>query len=662
MKKDSKKKNDIHTLEENIVHVIAITILSVIITWVVTEFHPASHIMQVVAEVDDTEFSDLYMHSTHYSAQKRNSNITIADVSQCNRRDITTFLAKLKETDAAVIGLDVQFSYPEAEDTTLIEVIRSMDNIVMPTNDGSYFDSLLTTTIFGDVRLDVRHQYDIVRTMRFYAENNPSQLSFAAAIAKKYSNNSLLLPDKESTLIYFDSLELGDQRRILSVDKYISGEKPWDSIKDIVKNKIVLIGDTKAPMDFHRTPIDAQMPGLMIHAYSIDTLLSKHFIGQSNKAITWIISMLICAVFSIVTLRLKWKEEALSDYREGLYLRFFQLAMMLVFCGIGLIVFCYCSSYFDFSHLLLMLALQAVALDIWLGLYSIIMKKSIEKRAKLRMTILFMTISGTCLAQNDYSVQYVKGDVQLFRTHSNLSVKSWENARTDMHIASWDSLKVAAVSEVELEDEQGFLYNCKGYYYGNVDKAVKADKERHCSVFVQMFKDIVANIKGENNRIQQQHISAEIKRDIDPSDRPSISDTVAAIVRHSASLIISNHILPIDNRMVLECITSNEGISHFKIINNDTIPYFVNVLSLDTLTAKAKMMYVLPPQMAKEVPFALIGKSSLDLPMFPFVKKPENIYLLFATPKPFNPSVVNMLLSVSLEDDIIPSCDYIITQ
>ena len=657
MKKDNAKKDDKHTLGEYIVHVIAITIISVIITWGVTEFHPASHIMQVVADVDDTEFSDLYMHSTHYSAQKRNSNIVIADISQCNRRDIATFLTKLKDTEVAVIGLDVQFRYPEAEDTILIKIIRSLDNIVMPTHDGSYFDSLLTNTTFGDARLDVRHQYDVVRTMRFNSKDNPSLPTFAAAIAQKYSKHNLHLPDKESTFIYFDSLELGNQHRTLPVEKYISG----DSIKDIVKNKIVLIGDIKAPMDFHRTPINAQMPGVLIHAYSIDTLLSKHFISQSGKALTWLISIFICAVFSIFTIWLKFKNGAVSDYREGLFLRLTQLAMMLIFSGLGLLAFHCGSYYFDFSHLLLMLALQAVALDTWLGLYSIIMRKRIEKRAKLSMTILFLAIGGVCFAQNDYSVQYVEGDVQLFRTHSDDSSKRWESARTNTHIASWDSIKVAAVSEIELEDELGFLYNCKGYYYGNVYRAVRADKEKHNSVFVQMYKDIVANVIGENNRIQQQKISAEITRDIDPSDRPSISDTVAAIVRHSASLIISNHILPIDNRMVLECITSNEGISHFKIINHDTIPYYVNVLSVNTLTGKIKLMYVLPP-MTQEAPLVVLEKGNIDMSMFPFRKKEENVYLLFAVKWPYNPSTVDMLLSLEdTESDSIPSCEYILT-
>ena len=277
------------------------------------------------------------------------------------------------------------------------------------------------------------------------------------------------------------------------------------------------------------------------------------------------------------------------------------------------------------------------------------------------MTILFLAIGGVCFAQNDYSVQYVEGDVQLFRTHSDDSSKRWESARTNTHIASWDSIKVAAVSEIELEDELGFLYNCKGYYYGNVYRAVRADKEKHNSVFVQMYKDIVANVIGENNRIQQQKISAEITRDIDPSDRPSISDTVAAIVRHSASLIISNHILPIDNRMVLECITSNEGISHFKIINHDTIPYYVNVLSVNTLTGKIKLMYVLPP-MTQEAPLVVLEKGNIDMSMFPFRKKEENVYLLFAVKWPYNPSTVDMLLSLEdTESDSIPSCEYILT-
>lgn len=658
MKKDNAKKDDKHTLGEYIVHVIAITIISVIITWGVTEFHPASHIMQVVADVDDTEFSDLYMHSTHYSAQKRNSNIVIADISHCNRRDIATFLTKLKDTEVAVIGLDVQFRYPEAEDTILIKIIRSLDNIVMPTHDGSYFDSLLTNTTFGDARLDVRHQYDVVRTMRFNSKDNPSLPTFAAAIAQKYSKNNLHLPDKESTFIYFDSLELGNQHRTIPVEKYISG----DSIKDIVKNKIVLIGDIKAPMDFHRTPINAQMPGVLIHAYSIDTLLSKHFISQSGKALTWLISIFICAVFSIFTIWLKFKNGAVSDYREGLFLRLEQLAMMLIFSGIGLFAFHYFSYYFDFSHLLLMLALQAVALDVWLGLYSIIMRKSIEKRAKLSMTILFLAIGGVCFAQNDYSVQYVEGDVQLFRTHSDDSSKRWESARTNTHIASWDSIKVAAVSELELEDELGFLYNCKGYYYGNVYRAVRADKEKHNSVFVQMYKDIVANVIGENNRIQQQKISAEITRCLVPFSLPSISDIVAATAKRAVSQTTANPILPSDSRLQLECVTTNTGISHFKIINHDTIPYYVNVLSVNTLTGKIKLMYVLPPHMTQEAPLVVLEKGNIDMSMFPFRKKEENVYLLFAVKWPYNPSTVDMLLSLEdTESDSIPSCEYILT-
>ena len=66
--------------------------------------------------------------------------------------------------------------------------------------------------------------------------------------------------------------------------------------------KVVLVGDILGNSDEHFTPIHPRMKGLMIHAYSVASILDGKFIKVSNGVVQWILAVLL--ILFIVSFRM----------------------------------------------------------------------------------------------------------------------------------------------------------------------------------------------------------------------------------------------------------------------------------------------------------------------------------------------------------------------
>ena len=364
------KNMNMHKPWEKWVDAAATTILTLLFTWLALHSTFTGNLFRTVADTDSPELIDLYTGSARNTGVPKYSDIIVMPIDGCSRQDVTTALEILSDMNPKAIGLDVIFPYYADGDEMLLEAIMSNGNIVMAScpTPHTYFESILREegVTFGSVVFDVETRHDIVRSFKPAVYSKTDTIwSFELQLARMVGADvARFHPYDEQAYILYSNIVIDT----LNCKELIATDADLATIAERVQDKIVLIGDITSTTDFYRTPVDADMPGLMIHAYALDTLLHGHTISVSPKWFNWLIACIVCAVFSFLLLFYKW---GLDDV-EGLALRVSQIVMMILIVVIpGVWCFWKFHWYFDFTPTFLALAIQAVVLDIWVGLMAI---------------------------------------------------------------------------------------------------------------------------------------------------------------------------------------------------------------------------------------------------------------------------------------------------
>lgn len=177
-------------------------------------------------------------------------------------------------------------------------------------------------------------------------------MSFASALAfKAFPEAYLDLSNRgnETEYISFPSREF----RVL---------EPEDLAADpsVADGRIVLLGAMTQYSDFHPTPIDAAMPGVLIHAYSLATILQHDYFTEPSTFVIGLIAALLSALLIFFSM-------CIPGGVKGLVLRLLQLALLLVIIRVGYWLFITHHILLDISYTVLMVTFSFFASDIWTG-------------------------------------------------------------------------------------------------------------------------------------------------------------------------------------------------------------------------------------------------------------------------------------------------------
>lgn len=369
MRTEIKENLSKHSAWEWWVDTVAVTFFTLLLTWFLFNSNITGDLFSSAAEIDTPELIDLYSASAHQTGVPHYNDIMLLSIEGCSRQDIATAIEILNEMDPRVIGVDVVFPYPAEGDEILRDALLSNNKIVMASipSNGTYFEQTLREqgVSFGSVVFDVDSRYNIVRSFTPMTKNgNDTIWSFDWLLAQKAGAPAgCFLPYEKSQYILYSNLMMDT----LACQELISPSADLAKYAEQIKDKIILIGDVKTASDFYRTPIEANMPGLLIHAYILDTIIRGEIIEVSPTWLNWLAAILISIIFSVAMLFFKWG----CDDAEGLVLRVTQILLMILVVVIGVIKFYLCHKYFDFVPTFFALAIQAVVLDIWVGLMEI---------------------------------------------------------------------------------------------------------------------------------------------------------------------------------------------------------------------------------------------------------------------------------------------------
>ena len=371
--RDYKKE---HSQPVRVLYITLITCLTILFTYLIVNGKFTGELFRSVADIDTPELIDLYTISANNSGLKRKSDIVLMPIDGCSRHDVTNIIERLNQMPVAAVGVDVTFPYPESEDSLLWHAILSSDRIVMASREnGSYFeDAFIEQGIaFGSIRLDMNTRYDIVRSFVPAEINGADTIwSFEAQLMRMCGQEiDSAFPLHESSYIVYPRVQFDTIPALLLLDPLIDME----SLADDLKGRIVILGDMESVEDMYRTPLQSDMSGMVIHAYVLNTLLQQRHIDSIPEYISWIIAFALCVIFSVLMLIYKWG----GKDKEGLFLRITQFSLMVIVVIFGVLLFGYCDFYFDMEPIFLALAIQAVVLDITVGILAYIFKNNEDK-------------------------------------------------------------------------------------------------------------------------------------------------------------------------------------------------------------------------------------------------------------------------------------------
>lgn len=348
----------------------AIVIVSFLTSkWLVYDFLSISYFAPM-EKASDFRISDFYnIVADGREVRTLDSQIVVVNIDGCSRDMIADVVEQIDFCAPKAIGLDVLFDYPGPDDSHLLSVLSECENLVLPVSviydsgkvtglAGSFFyDSLPKDRYYGAVNLAGSDARSVIREFRpFFIESKDTIFNFSVQLARMTESKTAgyLLARKDSLeTIFYPSREF----EIIDAADVLRSQ-------DLLRDKTVLVGAINDFSDKHETPAVADMPGILVHANTLATILHKDYIRKSGKAIDWSIAFILC--FLVVFTNLK-----LRPFDSGAMLvRILQMLMLYFIVMIGCKLFINNHIYIDFSYPLMMVGTGLVTTDMLLGLFS----------------------------------------------------------------------------------------------------------------------------------------------------------------------------------------------------------------------------------------------------------------------------------------------------
>ncbi|MCM1150936.1 MAG: CHASE2 domain-containing protein [Alistipes sp.] len=308
--------------------------------------------------------------------------IVVVSIDGLSRNEITATLEAVNFCNPRAVGVDLFFNYPQPGDSLLLQALRKTPGLVLPciipadgNTDLPYLYNLFPDSFFGAVNLEISTTQGTVRNFRpfFHTRAEGTVPNFVSLLARHTSHTAYnqlcerLLPQET---IYYPNTDFN----ILSADEVLQNAH-------LIEGKTVLIGTVADPQDMYRTSIRESMPGVLIHAHALATILQGTYIDRSPVWMGWLIAFALCTLIVALNSWLVHKEVG------ALIVRILQFMLLYAIAWTGCQLFTSYRIDIDFTRPLLMVSLGLVAVDVWIGTTSLIqMSKKLLKKFKYRFT------------------------------------------------------------------------------------------------------------------------------------------------------------------------------------------------------------------------------------------------------------------------------------
>ena len=248
--------------------------------------------------------TDLFFDIQHYGPSVESPAIAVVDISDVeDRGDLAVLLERVALCDPACMGVDAIFEglrSDEEGNARLVDAVRTYGDKMIFTCKLTDYDrqaGCFTSSVhsfFAD-SLPIREGYanlknnlDNLPVRKLSVRNklgSNTVKSFPAAIVEQFAGRSLE-NHGEDWLINYRNVGF----RVIAPDDI-------EQEAGFLEGKIVLLGGVREERDAHVSPL-GKMPGVMIQAYTVDTLLGKK-VRYLPSWINWILAFVLCFLFQV---------------------------------------------------------------------------------------------------------------------------------------------------------------------------------------------------------------------------------------------------------------------------------------------------------------------------------------------------------------------------
>lgn len=343
----------------------------------------SSSVSALFSSPEKTDFimSDLFAQVADGRPVRHLDNrITVVDIGIGGRQEIADALNIISESNPKAIGLDVNFAFPSADDSYLLETLENTPNLVLPlvladvdsvgleVSECPFFYGDIAGPIYAGANLDGDSRFSTVRKYypRFNLADGYSMPSFATALAEIVSHKELT--SVEPQYIQYHSREFN----ILQLSDLPESD-------ELLSDHIVLVGALSDASDMHATPVNHYVAGVLIHAYSLATILDGTRFAEVPHWLDYLLAFAVC--FALV-----WATLSIKSPIKGLLLRILQVALLYLAVRLGYSLFVDHLTIINFQYTFLMVAFGLFAVDLWHGGSEIILFTRTKLIPKLKFS------------------------------------------------------------------------------------------------------------------------------------------------------------------------------------------------------------------------------------------------------------------------------------
>ena len=324
--------------------------------------------------IKEFELPDMYNSVLNSRAVVQKSDVVVIDIHDLSRYEIGDLVEIIGMHNPKAVGMDVLFAVPSEQDPLLFEQLESCPNLVLANfvenssiddeqyyvSMSSYFSDYDLNIHYGAINLCAESIRDVVRKYQsVYPSDSGYYLSLAAQMALLI--NPDFQPSIDQEYIYYPSVEI----------EQLSGRDILNGFYgEVLDNGIIMIGDLYDVKDIFSTPIGKEIPGVVIHAYSLHTMLANKHITSTPRWLDWLIAIIFCIAFVCYHVWLLRRNSMI----RSLIMRVVQV---FIFCGLfymGLIWFRFKYQYIGFSIAMMVIPIEMLSTDIYYAILALIQK------------------------------------------------------------------------------------------------------------------------------------------------------------------------------------------------------------------------------------------------------------------------------------------------
>ena len=356
--------------------------LLILITTKIGIFDPVS------AAFNDFSMTDVFFEIQNISDSVHNDDIVIVDMTELKTRDeIAQTITDIKTCHPKILGIDLIFerrSFDQLDDVALLSAIQSGDCLQIwscklrdfDEKEDSFQDCLYSffheesNYKWGYTNYLQKRMGGVTReTSQTQRLNDSIVFSFPYLLACYYTGKQ---PTKDAI----------NERTIMYENVKFNTLKCTEVLqhKNLLKDKLVLLGTMNEEADMHFSPI-GKIPGVKVIAYSILSYIKHGDITKMGRLSSLLLTFVLCFIGTWMG----YKIEQVNSVFFPILTKIFNFCLGVILIGVALYVFVTDDYYLDLLYPLLGLAFVEDMRELYVGFIKWAVRK--KKIALLKNSI-----------------------------------------------------------------------------------------------------------------------------------------------------------------------------------------------------------------------------------------------------------------------------------